>query len=109
MFIGLFLSDRRKQRGLFKVPSHASNCVPIGWVQIRLPVAAKIALVSAGANGGTPGSPPPLGAFRVRRHDVDVGDERGFVNSDHPEGVEVALLDPAVTITDTLYRGLGRY
>jgi hypothetical protein len=28
---------------------------------MRLPVAAKIALINAGAKGGTPGSPTPLG------------------------------------------------
>jgi len=35
-------------------------CDPIGRRRMRLPVAAKIALQSAGANGGTPGSPTPL-------------------------------------------------
>src|SRR5580704_13098496 len=35
-------------------------CAPIGRRRTRLPVAAKIALQSAGANGGTPGSPTPL-------------------------------------------------
>jgi hypothetical protein len=40
---------------------YASNCLPIGSARMRLPVAAKIALISAGANGGTPGSPTPLG------------------------------------------------
>ncbi|MGF6311618.1 hypothetical protein ABIB82_005719 [Bradyrhizobium sp. i1.8.4] len=38
-----------------------SSCLPIGSARMRLPVAAKIALISAGANGGTPGSPTPLG------------------------------------------------
>ena len=33
----------------------------IGRRRIRLPVTAKIALVSAGATGGTPGSPTPVG------------------------------------------------
>lgn len=33
-----------------------------GRSRIRLPVAAKIALVSAGAIGGSPGSPMPVGA-----------------------------------------------
>src|SRR3954453_10119903 len=32
---------------------------------MRLPVAAKIALHSAGANGGTPGSPTPLGCTSI--------------------------------------------
>jgi hypothetical protein len=39
------------------------NWAPIGSRRIRLPVAAKMALQSAGANGGTPTSPiPPGGA-----------------------------------------------
>ena len=39
-------------------------CFEIGSSRIRLPVAAKMALVSAGMNGGTPGSPtPPGGKF----------------------------------------------
>ena len=42
-------------------PPHASNCLPIGSARMRFPVAAKIAFISAGANGGTPGSPTPLG------------------------------------------------
>src|SRR6202020_3593669 len=40
-----------------------ANCLPIGSDRMRLPVAAKIALISAGANGGTPGSPTPLGGL----------------------------------------------
>ena len=35
--------------------------MPIGSVRMRLPVAAKIALISAGAKGARPGSPTPLG------------------------------------------------
>ena len=52
-----FLMDRAP---LFTVQVD-SSCLPIGRLRIRLPVAAKIALHSAGANGGTPGSPTPLG------------------------------------------------
>ena len=34
---------------------------PIGSRRIRFPVAAKIAFAIAGATGGTPGSPTPVG------------------------------------------------
>jgi hypothetical protein len=36
-----------------------ANCPPSGRERIRLPLAAKIAFISAGAMGGTPGSPTP--------------------------------------------------
>jgi hypothetical protein len=39
----------------------ARLCFEIGRSRMRLPVAAKIALVNAGVNGGTPGSPTPPG------------------------------------------------
>jgi hypothetical protein len=39
---------------------YASNCLPIGKLRMRFPVAAKIALIKAAANDGTPGSPTPL-------------------------------------------------
>ena len=39
---------------------HAFSWSPIGRLRMRLPVAAKIALHSAGMNGGSPGSPTPL-------------------------------------------------
>ena len=35
------------------------NCPPSGRERMRLPLAAKIAFMSAGATGGTPGSPTP--------------------------------------------------
>ena len=41
--------------------SQIASCLPIGRLRIRFPVAAKIALMRAGAKGGTPGSPAPLG------------------------------------------------
>ena len=37
------------------------NVSPKGRARNRLPVAAKIAFATAGATGGTPGSPIPLG------------------------------------------------
>ncbi len=37
-----------------------ASWLPIGSRRMRLPVAAKMALHSAGANGGMPGSPTPL-------------------------------------------------
>ncbi|MGY4186140.1 hypothetical protein ACVI1I_002912 [Bradyrhizobium sp. USDA 4459] len=46
-------------RRMFRL--YASNCLPIGSARMRLPVAEKMAFISAGANGGTPGSPTPLG------------------------------------------------
>ena len=47
-------------RFLFLISRYVGICAPIGSWRMRLPVAAKIALQSAGANGGTPGSPTPL-------------------------------------------------
>ena len=41
--------------------SQIASCLPIGRLRMRFPVAAKIALMSAGAKGGRPGSPAPLG------------------------------------------------
>src|SRR2546422_597607 len=40
---------------------------PIGSFRIRVPVAAKIALATAGAIGGVPGSPTPPGGSALRR------------------------------------------
>jgi radical SAM superfamily enzyme YgiQ (UPF0313 family) len=48
---------RNADRALYQAKSSGI----IGKRRIRLPVAAKIALHSAGANGGTPGSPTPAG------------------------------------------------
>ena len=42
-------------------PSQALSWSPIGSRRMRLPPAAKSALTSAGASGGTPGSPTPVG------------------------------------------------
>ncbi|MND99335.1 hypothetical protein D3C80_917190 [compost metagenome] len=39
------------------------SCVPIGRRRMRLPVAAARALTTAGASGGTGGSPIPVGAL----------------------------------------------
>ena len=39
-----------------------SFCLPMGSLRMRLPVAAKIALVIAGTIGEVPGSPLPVGA-----------------------------------------------
>src|SRR5205823_14628056 len=41
--------------------AQVSSCLPIGNARMRLPVAAKMAFIKAGANGGRPGSPAPLG------------------------------------------------
>jgi hypothetical protein len=56
-----------KKKGSLRSPSggrdfwhYAFSWSPIGSERSRLPVALKIALYSAGANGGTPGSPTPV-------------------------------------------------
>src|SRR3954454_16212640 len=60
--IDLLLSDRCKRREAALCSRlYASNCLPSGRLRMRFPVAAKMAFISAGANGGTPGSPTPLG------------------------------------------------
>ena len=64
---------------------------------MRLPVAAKIALHSAGANGGTPGSPTPLDGTSIAcSARCARGLERRLVDARDLEVVEVALLDAAV-------------
>src|SRR5438445_7348610 len=45
----------------FTSPSATRSAVRIGKLRMRLPVAAKMALVRAGATGGTLGSPTPVG------------------------------------------------
>jgi hypothetical protein len=60
-FIGLNSSQTKETVRSVERSRYASNCLPIGRARMRLPVAAKIALISAGAKGGTPGSPTPLG------------------------------------------------
>ena len=61
--VGIVLRDRRggqHQRGTDGEVFHAkSTDLERGSSRIRWPVAAKIALASAGAAGGTPGSPMP--------------------------------------------------
>ena len=71
-----------------------SSAVSIGSVRMRLPVAAKIALVTAGAIGGVPGSPMPPGCLAAR-HDVHL-DLGHLAHAQHRVVVEVALLDAAV-------------
>ena len=44
------------------LPFQTSFCLPMGSLRMRLPVAAKIALVIAGTIGEVPGSPVPVGA-----------------------------------------------
>ena len=67
---------------------------PTGRLRIRWPVAAKIALQSAGATGGTPGSPMPPGR-RVARDDVHADLARRHVHARHPVVAEVATARPA--------------
>ena len=55
--------NRQKSEGLNSpVAAHANFCLPIGNARRRLPVAAKMALQSAGATKGTAASPMPPGA-----------------------------------------------
>ena len=76
---------------------YTSNCLPIGSARMRLPVAAKIALISAGATGGTPGlADAARRRIRTGRHDVDIGHARRLVDPDHREVVEIVLLYLAV-------------
>jgi hypothetical protein len=70
---------------------------------MRLPVAAKMALQSAGANGGTPGSPTPPDGIEAVLHDVGAGLGRRFVNAHHMIVVEVALLDAPFSSVISLY------
>ena len=42
-----------------------SFCLPMGSLRMRLPVAAKIALVMAGTIGELPGSPVPVGLSKL--------------------------------------------
>jgi hypothetical protein len=53
--------SRRRDAARLQPRLHHASWSPIGSLRMRLPVAAKMALHSAGANGGTPGSPTPLG------------------------------------------------
>ena len=63
------------QRGLTPVASpkparryaQLKPCFAIGSERIRLPVASKIALQIAGMDGGSAGSPSPVGGFAVCR------------------------------------------
>ena len=73
---------------------------------MRLPVAAKIALHSAGANGGTPGSPMPLGGQFGAGGMIQTLVTSG-ASSIRATGivVEVALLDPAVLEGDLAVLG----
>ena len=53
------LSEARPLSAQMTEARQALSWSPIGRLRMRLPVAAKIALHSAGAKGGTPGSPTP--------------------------------------------------
>ena len=47
------------------LPFQTSFCLPMGSLRMRLPVAAKIALVMAGTIGELPGSPVPVGLSKL--------------------------------------------
>ena len=61
LVIDLLLSDRWKRREAAQCSASRLQLLADRQARMRLPVAAKIAFISAGANGGTPGSPTPLG------------------------------------------------
>ena len=65
---------------------------------MRLPVAAKIALQTAGATVGTPGSPSPPGGWPESRMCTSVTGDLG--DPHHRVGVEVRLLDAAAVERD---------
>jgi hypothetical protein len=44
-----------------RFPPHTASLMRIGSLRMRLPLAAKMAFATAGAAGGTPGSPTPVG------------------------------------------------
>jgi len=50
-----------------------STSASIGSVRMRLPVAAKMALQSAGTTGGSAGSPSPVGGLSVMRNSISTG------------------------------------
>ena len=73
---------------------------------MRLPVAAKMALISAGAIGGTPGLADAAERHvEAMRHDVHVRLARRLVDAHHLVVVEVALLHPAVLERDFVLQG----
>lgn len=55
--------NQRDDPQIGMLPAQLVSCVPIGRRRMRLPVAAARALASAGANGGTGGSPIPVGTL----------------------------------------------
>ena len=69
-----------------------------GNTRRRLPVAAEMALATAGAIDGAPGSPTPVGGS-ARRHDMHL-DRRHLVDAQRRVVVEVRLLDDAVLERD---------
>ena len=73
-------------------PNQAGRRRPRGSSRRRSPVAAKIALATAGATGGTPGSPTPAGGA-VALHQVDVDVPRRVGDAEQRVVVEVRLLD----------------
>ena len=77
-----------------------------GSTRMRLPVAAKIALHSAGATGGTGGSPTPP---RIRRSDDHGFDLRRVGDAQHLVGVEVFLLGtPSLIVISPLSAAVRR-
>ncbi len=73
----------------------------MGSSRKRFPVAANIALASAGAMGGTPGSPTPAGGAGLSTRCTWVS---GSGQTRDPLIVEIALHDPSVALVISLSR-----
>lgn len=54
-------------------PRQTASWLPIGSRRMRLPVASKIALHSAGITGGSAGSPSPVTGLSVARKNTSTG------------------------------------
>src|ERR1041384_1157657 len=63
----IFLRELRVCRQAFVVYASRNPCFDNGSWRTRVPVAAKIALLTAGSTGGSAGSPNPVGGLFVVR------------------------------------------
>src|SRR3989442_1204706 len=79
---------------------------PIGSLRIRLPVAANIALQTAGAMGGVPGSPTPPGASLLGT--MCTSTTRHLGNPQHRIVVEVTLRHASVLDRDRALQCRGK-
>src|SRR5215831_10130681 len=79
----------RGRAGISLHPGCFNAVASTGIVRRRLPVAAKIALATAGTMAEVPASPIPPGGSKFL-HNVDV-DGRRLVHAQHLIGIEIAL------------------